>query len=117
MFKRERSVCEGKREEVEYLLQPHSEVSLTRISYVAALESRIEKLEKKLALAKSRKSSVTMTGTNTVTPSETALLPGSQPSGRAASRREAADMEELVSDFGYMCVSPVDFSNSNRALT
>ncbi|KAI9782930.1 MAG: hypothetical protein M1839_004405 [Geoglossum umbratile] len=72
-------------------------------SYVAALESRIEKLEKKLALARRRKSSVTMTGM-TATPLE--LTPSaSQSSSKAASKRETADMEELVSDFGYMSVN------------
>ena len=67
---------------------------------MAALESRIEKLEKKLAQARSRKSSVTMTGM-TATPLE-AVPPASQSSNRASSKRETVDMEELVSDFGYM---------------
>ena len=75
-------------------------VFLTLDSYVASLESRIEKLEKKLAQARRRKSSVTMTGMTSAL-SETAPS-ASQLSSRAAKKRETEDMEELVSDFGYM---------------
>jgi phage shock protein A len=70
------------------------------VSYVASLESRIEKLEKKLAQARRRKSSVTMTGMTSALSETTPSA--SQSSSRTANRRETDDMEELVSDFGYM---------------
>ena len=78
-------------------------VLLTLASYVAWLESRIEKLERKVAQAKRRKSSVTMTGMTAALsePDPSA----SQVSTRAANKRESEDIEELVSDFGYMWVS------------
>ncbi|KAH0553266.1 hypothetical protein GP486_006587 [Trichoglossum hirsutum] len=47
-----------------------------------------------------------MTDMNTATPPpETTLQSGSRSSGKAANKRETVDMEELVSDFGYMSVN------------
>lgn len=77
-----------------------------RQSYVASLESRVEKLEKRLAYARMRKASVAMHDIDT--PTE---LPDRKDSlatiraaihGKAARRREAADVNELVSDFGFL---------------
>lgn len=75
-------------------------------SYVASLESRVEKLEKRLAYARLRKASVAMHDVDT--PTE---LPDRKDSlatiraaihGKAARKREAADVNELVSDFGFL---------------
>lgn len=75
-------------------------------SYVASLESRVEKLEKRLAFARSRKASVAMHDTD-----EPSQAPDRKDSlatlraaihTKAARRRETADVDELVSDFGYL---------------
>jgi hypothetical protein len=74
-------------------------------SYVATLETRIEKLEKKLAETRGqRRLSLAMMESGTVTPR--------QPTGpavdvrkreqRDARRKEASDIDDLVSDFGYL---------------
>jgi hypothetical protein len=77
-------------------------------SYVASLESRVEKLEKRLAYARSRKASVAMHDGD-----EPVEAPDRKDSlatiraaihGKAARRREAADVNELVSDFGFLLV-------------
>jgi hypothetical protein len=77
-------------------------------SYVASLESRVEKLEKRLAYARSRKASVAMHDGD-----EPVEAPDRKDSlatiraaihGKAARRREAADVNELVSDFGFLSV-------------
>ena len=83
---------------------------LIRHSYVASLESRVEKLERKIAYARARKASVAMHDGD-----EPAEGPGRKDSlatiraaihGKAARRREAADVNELVSDFGFLLVFP-----------
>jgi hypothetical protein len=70
------------------------------------LESRVDKLEKKLAYARSRKASVAMHDVD-----EPPEIPDRKDSlatiraaihGKAARRREAADVNELVSDFGFL---------------
>ena len=71
-------------------------------SYVASLESRIEKLEKQIAQTKQRKSSATMpdyfaTPTTPSSESSRGVRPRSQ-------RKEASDVDDLVADFGFMCV-------------
>ncbi|KAM0427510.1 hypothetical protein ACHAPT_007470 [Fusarium lateritium] len=80
-------------------------------SYVAALELRIEKLEKRLQYAKSRKASLALHDP------ETAL--NSQPMDRrdslaaikaavyrkAARKKENSDVNSLVSDFGFLSVN------------
>lgn len=65
-------------------------------SYVATLEARLEKLEKRLQDARSRRhSSVTMTEVDVNrTPSKA--------KDKAARRKEEADMNDLVSDFGLL---------------
>ncbi len=77
-------------------------------SYVASLESRVEKLERRLAYARSRKASVAMHDGD-----EPVEAPDRKDSlatiraaihGKAARRREAADVNELVSDFGFLLV-------------
>jgi hypothetical protein len=77
-------------------------------SYVASLESRVEKLEKRLAYARSRKASVAMhDGEEPVeAPDRKDSLATIRAAihGKAARRREAADVNELVSDFGFLLV-------------
>ncbi|KAF2838826.1 hypothetical protein M501DRAFT_836698 [Patellaria atrata CBS 101060] len=78
-------------------------------SYVATLESRVEKLERKLAEARARrKSSVTMPDAESTAPSRRPsanLLSGKPVDKRAARRREAHDIDDLVSDFGLLAVN------------
>jgi hypothetical protein len=76
-------------------------------SYVATLESRVEKLEKKIAEARARRksSSVLMQDADTATPRRTSVdtVKAVRPiSKRAARRKEALDIDELVSDFGLL---------------
>lgn len=79
---------------------------LTHLSYVASLESRVDKLERKLAYARSRKASVAMHDYD-----DLSQVPDRKDSlatiraaihGKAARRREVADVNELVSDFGFL---------------
>lgn len=76
-------------------------------SYVATLESRIEKLEKRLADSKRTK----LTGHGATINGQT-----SQPLKdlRPAQKKEASDMDEVVSSFGLLCVLgfPSIFLNS-----
>ncbi|KAM3071399.1 hypothetical protein ACMFMF_007871 [Clarireedia jacksonii] len=93
-------------------------------SYVASLESRVEKLEKRLAYAKLRKASVAMHDVDN-SPTE---LPDRKDSlatiraaihGKAARKREVADVNELVSDFGFLTVHATtrDFEASTTNMT
>jgi predicted nucleic acid-binding Zn-ribbon protein len=74
-------------------------------SYVASLEARIEKLEKKLSHASSQNATDSMQGTENLEPSgrkasNATLRPSVQ--DIAAKRRETTDVNELVSDFGFL---------------
>jgi uncharacterized Zn finger protein (UPF0148 family) len=76
-------------------------------SYVATLESRVEKLERKIAEARARRksSSILMQDSETATPRRTSVdtVKAVRPiSKRAARRKEASDIDELVSDFGLL---------------
>jgi uncharacterized Zn finger protein (UPF0148 family) len=76
-------------------------------SYVATLEARVERLEKKIAESKARrKSSVVMhDNSDPATPRRSSVetIKGPRPpSKRAARRKEAIDIDELVSDFGLL---------------
>jgi hypothetical protein len=75
-------------------------------SYVATLEAKLERLEKKIAEARSRrKSSTIMLDYDTATPRRSSVetVRGLKPvSKRAARRKEASDIDELVSDFGLL---------------
>lgn len=77
-------------------------------SYVASLESRVEKLERRIAYARSRKASVAMHDTDEPTepPDRKDSLATIRAAihSKAARRREAADVNELVSDFGFLWV-------------
>ncbi|TAQ83039.1 hypothetical protein B7494_g8637 [Chlorociboria aeruginascens] len=90
----------------------------------AALESRVDKLIARLAFARSRKESVAMHDVD----DESAEPPDRKDSlatiraaihGKAARRREAADVNELVSDFGFLSVNAttLDFESTTTNMT
>ena len=84
--------------------------NLLTYSYVAALELRIEKLEKRLAYARSRKASVALHDPDAppaIEPSRKDSLAFIRAAihRKAARNRENSDVNSLVSDFGYLCVS------------
>ncbi|KAF1992864.1 hypothetical protein P154DRAFT_451689 [Amniculicola lignicola CBS 123094] len=92
-------------------------------SYVATLESRVEKLEKKIAEARARRksSSILMQDADTGTPRRTSVdtLKPKPISKRAARRKEALDIDELVSDFGLLAVNATarDFYGFTSAMS
>ena len=70
-------------------------------SYVATLESRVEKLERRLAESRARrKSSVAMFDIDTLSTRGSSLE--SHRIQKAARRKEASDIDDLVADFGYL---------------
>jgi hypothetical protein len=77
-------------------------------SYVATLEARVERLEKKIAESRNRRKSSTILMLDTSeapTPRRTSVdtLKAPKPiSKRAARRKEASQIDELVSDFGLL---------------
>lgn len=92
-------------------------------SYVATLESKVERIEKRIAEAKARRKSSTVvmldcpewpsstatttttTTTTTTPPHHTAVEAVDTPrpmSTRAARRKEASEIDNLVSDFGLL---------------
>jgi hypothetical protein len=76
-------------------------------SYVATLEARVERLEKRLAEQRARrKSSVLMVdmSENNSTPRRTSAdtVKGKPVSQRAARRKEAVEIDDLVSGFGLL---------------
>ncbi|KAJ6200793.1 Zn(II)2Cys6 cluster transcripitional activator [Bipolaris maydis] len=80
-------------------------------SYVATLESRVEKLEKKIQEARARRKSsvIIMQDTSddsTPRRASTDTLKATKPvSQRATRQREASDIDDLVSDFGLLAVN------------
>ncbi|KAH9874757.1 hypothetical protein IAQ61_003947 [Plenodomus lingam] len=80
-------------------------------SYVATLESKVERLEKRIAEAKARRKSSTvlmldMSETSTPRRSSVDTVKPARPiSKRAARRKEAVDIDNLVSDFGLLAVN------------
>jgi len=85
-------------------------------SYVATLESKVEKLEKKIADARARRKSSTtlMHDFENATPRRTSVetVKGVKSiTKRAARRKEAFDIDELVSDFGLLYVYWAGFSS------
>ena len=75
-------------------------------SYVASLESRVEKLERRISYARSRKASEAMHDaeepTEPLDRKDSLATIRAAIHGKAARRREAADVNELVSDFGFL---------------
>ncbi|KAJ4379790.1 hypothetical protein N0V86_004974 [Didymella sp. IMI 355093] len=80
-------------------------------SYVATLEARVERLEKKISDSKNRRKSSTvlmLDSSETSTPRRASVdtLKAPRPiSKRAARRKEASQIDELVSDFGLLAVN------------
>lgn len=78
---------------------------------MAALELRIEKLQGRLAYAKSRKASVAMHDPDAIHTVEqgrkdSLAVIRAAIHRKAARKRENSDVNSLVSDFGFLCVSP-----------
>lgn len=79
-------------------------------SYVATLESRVERLERRIAEARARRksSNVMSDADDSATPRKLSIdmlisrHPGHAGSARAARRKEASDIDNLVSDFGLL---------------
>jgi hypothetical protein len=98
-------------------------------SYVAALELRIEKLERRLAFARSRKASVAQHGDGDNAPQAPAILEMDRKDSlatiraaihrKAARKRENSDVNSLVSDFGFLSVNATtrDFEPSTTNMT
>lgn len=81
----------------------------SRLSYVAALELRIEKLEKRLQFAKSRKASVALHENDSISMSvqqmdrrDSLAAIRAAIHRKAARKREISDVNSLVSDFGFL---------------
>ncbi|KAF2204025.1 hypothetical protein GQ43DRAFT_214546 [Delitschia confertaspora ATCC 74209] len=94
-------------------------------SYVATLEGRVERLEKKIAEAKARRksSSMVMLDADSLTPrvsSGEKSRGASKPINKhAARRKEASDIDDLVSDFGLLAVNATarDFYGFTSAMS
>jgi hypothetical protein len=75
-------------------------------SYVATLEAKVEKLEKKIAEAKKRRSSSIVMMDAALSPMSSrrvSLDSAGKPKDRKARfRKELHDIDELVSDFGFL---------------
>ena len=73
-------------------------------SYVASLESRVERLEKQIEQAKARKSSVVLFDPYLTPPTSKAQeLPTKRiGTGKQSQRKEASDVDDLVADFGFL---------------
>lgn len=76
---------------------------------MAALELRVEKLERRLAYARSRTASLALHESDPSTPSlsnndrkDSLAAIGDAISRRAARKREISDVNSLLSDFGYL---------------
>ena len=69
-------------------------------SYVASLETRVEKLEKQLVQAKARKASISASGAQIQLSPESIASPRVESS--RAQRKEASDVNDLVADFGFL---------------
>lgn len=68
-------------------------------SYVASLETRVEKLEKQISQAKARKAAASnMVSAQTFLSPEIPLQAGNT----GAQRKEASNIDDLVSDFGFL---------------
>ncbi|KAF2645181.1 hypothetical protein P280DRAFT_373675, partial [Massarina eburnea CBS 473.64] len=79
-------------------------------SYVATLESKVEKLERKIAEARARRKSSTalMQDVDSAAPRRSSVetVKGVRSVNKRAERRkEASDIDELVSDFGLLAVN------------
>lgn len=72
-------------------------------SYVATLENRVEKLERRINEARARRKSSLQMLDVALSPRRSSVDDTGKPKNpRAARRRELADIDELVSDFGFL---------------
>lgn len=110
---------QGVRREGKRPREKENDLKLIEVSpsYVAALELRIEKLERRLAYAQSRKASLSMhetadTGPAPEPPHRKDSLAAIREAihRNAARKRENSDVNHLVSDFGYMSAPPAQAS-------
>ena len=69
-------------------------------SYVASLETRVEKLEKQLAQAKARKASMNASAAQPWLSPESSVNP--RVVSRGSQRKEASNVDGLVADFGFL---------------
>lgn len=73
-------------------------------SYVASLESRVERLEKQIEQAKARRSSLNMLDPYLALPTsamhEAPIRRAG--TGKQSQRKEASDVDDLVADFGFL---------------
>ena len=69
-------------------------------SYVASLETRVERLEKQLVQAKARKASTGSSGAQPWPSPESRVDPRVE--SNAAQRKEASNVDYLVADFGFL---------------
>lgn len=70
-------------------------------SYVASLETRVEKLERQIAQAKARKAASSNLLNISAQPFLSPPMSGPPTHGRAQ-RKEASNIDDLVSDFGFL---------------
>lgn len=74
-------------------------------SYVATLETRVERLEKKISEARNRRKSSLQMLDAALSPRKLSVDgKGKLKNPRLARRRELEDIDELVSDFGFLLV-------------
>lgn len=94
---------------VNSITEPYYSRLTTPLSYVAALELRVEKLERRLAYARSRKASVAQHE------SDLPVVPENEPPRKdslaniraaihrkAERKRENSDVNSLMADFGFL---------------
>jgi hypothetical protein len=72
-------------------------------SYVATLEARVERLERKIGEARARRKSSLAMLDAVISPRRQSVDEKNKPKNlRAARRKELSDIDELVSDFGFL---------------
>ncbi|KIW01830.1 hypothetical protein, variant [Verruconis gallopava] len=89
-------------------------------SYVATLENKVEKLERKINEARARRKSSLQLLDAALSPRRISVDDTGKPKNpRAARRRELADIDELVSDFGFLTVNATsrDFYGFTSAIS
>lgn len=74
-------------------------------SYVATLEARVERLERKIGEVRARRKSSLQMLDAVLSPRRISIDENGKPkNARAARRKELSDIDELVSDFGFLHV-------------
>lgn len=99
------SLQKAKKEGLHGVSLPKVAMLMLFHSYVASLEARIEKLEKRLLYAQQRRTSLSMHDEPSLeSPDRKDSLATIRAAVQdtAAKRRETTDVNELVSDFGFL---------------